>query len=131
MLLRSLSILLFAAFAFYSCDAPRLNPLDPNNPDYISPVIDTVIIEPTYSLVGNVKTLAAPSSPILGVDVYWPNENKLVKTEIIYKSGTDLLVLINEVLDLSKIEAGKMSLNIESVSLKYFADDIMACLKDF
>ena len=81
MLLRSLSILLFAAFAFYSCDAPRLNPLDPNNPDYISPVIDTVIIEPTYSLVGNVKTLAAPSSPIFSVDVYWPNENKLVKTD--------------------------------------------------
>lgn len=81
MFLRSISILLFAVFAFYSCDAPRLNPLDPNNPDYIPPKIDTVIIEPTYSLEGNVKTLAAPSSPIYGVDVYWPNENKIVKTD--------------------------------------------------
>jgi len=48
--------------------------------------------------------------------------------EIIYKSGCDLLVIINEVLDLSKIEAGKMSINIEPVPLKQFISNL---IRDF
>ncbi len=42
----------------------------------------------------------------------------------VYASGGDLLNLINEILDLSKVEAGKMELEISEVSLPEIADTI-------
>src|SRR5690606_8931646 len=50
--------------------------------------------------------------------------DQVESADIIYNSGHDLLNLINEVLDLSKIEAGKMSVNVEKVNLKELADSI-------
>lgn len=74
--------------------------------------------------------LRTPLNAILGftqlleMDPRYPlNEAQKESTEHILKGGNHLLELINQVLELAKIEAGKMSLSIEPVSISNLLDE--------
>ena len=68
----ALLLLLMPALFFYSCDAPRNNPLDPQNPNY------------GYAkLTGTVQTFSLPFTSIAGVSVTWSPSGRIVTT------GTD------------------------------------------
>jgi signal transduction histidine kinase len=64
------------------------------------------------------------------------NKNKVLGTKEvefaknIYSSGTDLLNLINEILDLSKVESGKIELDVETVDLPEIQDNLQATFRE-
>ena len=58
------------------------------------------------------------------------SEKQIESAKAIHSSGSDLLTLINEILDLSKIEAGKIELMIEPVGVSNLICDINRLYKD-
>ncbi len=67
--------------------------------------------------------LRTPLNALLGYSQILQQEKELSAKQqngldIIYRSGEHLLTLINDILDLSKIEAGKMELDIDEFDLK-------------
>lgn len=74
---------------------------------------------PLNSMLILSQSLAENSSGRLSPD-------EIESAQIIYKSGNNLHKLINEILDLSKIEAGKMTINLEKTEVRQIADNISA-----
>jgi signal transduction histidine kinase/DNA-binding response OmpR family regulator len=69
-------------------------------------------------------------SQLLSDDRYGPlNERQARYVNHIHTSGEHLLRLINDILDLSKIEAGRLQLNIEDVSVDFIFGEVCDSLQ--
>ncbi|MBD3338116.1 MAG: PAS domain S-box protein [Candidatus Lokiarchaeota archaeon] len=80
--------------------------------------------------------LRTPLNAILGfsqilLEESWGklNDQQIDYLKDIYSAGTHLLTLINSILDLSKIEAGKFKLNLEKFNLGEFLEEIHMIIK--
>jgi signal transduction histidine kinase/DNA-binding response OmpR family regulator len=57
------------------------------------------------------------------------NEKQQQQLQIIYESGKNLLHIINELLDLNKLEAGKMEIEIRSFELMQTVEEVISLLR--
>lgn len=78
---------------------------------------------PLNSILILAQIMSENKSKVLG-------EKEMEYARNIYNSGADLLSLINEILDLSKVEAGRIELEIENVEVKDVINSVQSTFKE-
>jgi signal transduction histidine kinase len=78
--------------------------------------------------------LRTPLNAIIGVSEMLREDAEALKQDVepldrVLGAGRHLLALINDILDLSKIEAGRMELNLESFALAPLIDDVVKTIE--
>ncbi len=78
--------------------------------------------------------IRTPLNAILGYTQVLERDSSLVKEQrthlqVISRSGEHLLALINDVLEMSKIEAGKITLNVDDFDLIALVDDVVTMFR--
>ncbi len=74
--------------------------------------------------------LRTPMNAILGFsdlcrDPAMPSDDRMRHLEVVYQSSTHLLSVINDILDISKIEAGRLSVDLEPCDPKALIDEML------
>jgi hypothetical protein len=82
-------IMALICLSIYSCEAPRLNPLDPQNPSYQLAQLEGIVTGPH-------------NTKLSGVSVYWKNQNIFVQTDANGNFGMNRINLQNGMLYFSK-----------------------------
>jgi two-component system CheB/CheR fusion protein len=88
----------------------------------------------TQFLTNMSHEIRTPMTSILGfadllMDADLPREKQIAYLKAIRRNGKALLELINEILDLSKIEAGKMSVESVDCSIRQLIADVLAAVR--
>ncbi|MBW8012137.1 MAG: GAF domain-containing protein [Chloroflexi bacterium] len=73
---------------------------------------------PLNSIIGYTDVL------LMGIDGEL-DEEKLIDVQAIQENGNHLLSIINDILDLAKIEAGRMSLELSKIDIKKLLEDVV------
>ncbi len=70
-------------------------------------------------------------SEVLAKEMYGPLQNERYReyAQLIHSSGTHVLSLVNDLLDLSKLDAGKLELRVEPVEILKIIIDCVRCVE--
>jgi signal transduction histidine kinase len=98
-----------SSFAEIQNAAERLREVDRLKSEFLS-TMSHELRTPLNSILGYAEVM------LMGIDGELP-EKMQEDVEAIYDNGQQLLSLINDILDLTKIEAGQMTLNIQPIEL--------------